>query len=396
MMLSYLSKASGIGGAIKSKPEDFIVEEIASDGFVFEIDRPVTRPDEEGKFTHFVLQKRDWSTSSVLHEIAKRLGVGKKRFSFAGTKDKISLSTQLVSAFDISKEKLLALRIKDIQINGAWLASDKVRLGQLLGNRFIIKVEEAMDGAEEKVTKISEELGGAFPNYFGEQRFGTTRRNTHIIGEKLLQGRFEDAVRIFLCDTEGENNAQASGARKVLAESGDYGQALKNYPKHLRLERTVLAHLEKYPGNYANALRKLPRSILLLFVHAFQSHIFNMLLSERVAKGDITLEEGEYYCGETLGFPDIKKTEAEGWVVGKLIGHETPLNEREKALLEETGIRKEDFRMRAMPEIASKGAYRTLMAPLKNFNFNSDTFRFALPAGSYATMALREFLDKKQ
>ncbi len=396
MMLSYLSKTSGISGTIKPRPEDFVVEEIASDGPVLEIDKAVIKPDKEGKFTQFVLQKKDWSTSSALHEIGKRLGVGKKRFSFAGTKDKVSLSTQVVSAFDVPKEKLLALKIKDIKINGAWLAEDKVRLGQLLGNRFTIKVEGAMDGAEEKVEQIHKELGGVFPNYFGEQRFGTTRMNTHIIGEKLLQGRFENAVRIFLCDTEGERNTQASEARKALAESGDYGQALRNYPKHLRLERTVIAYLDNYPGNYANALRRLPRSILLLFVHAFQSHLFNILLSERVAKGDITLEEGEYYCGVTYGFPDIKKTEAEGWMVGKLIGYETPLNEREKALLEETGIRKEDFRMRAMPEIASKGAYRTLMAPLKDFNFNADTFRFELPAGSYATAALREFIDKKR
>lgn len=394
-MLSYLSKTSGIGGTLKSKPEDFIVEEISSDGTVFEIDKPATRPDEEGEFINFVLQKKDWSTSSALHEIAKRLGVGKKRLGFAGTKDKVSLSTQLVSAFDVPKEKIVALKIKDIKINGAWLAKEKVRLGQLLGNRFTIRVEGADDGAQEKVAKIYEELGGIFPNYFGEQRFGTTRRNTHIIGEKLLQGKFEDAVRTFLCDTQGEKNIQASEARKALAESGDYKKALKEYPKHLRLERTVVAHLETYPGNYANALRKLPRSILLLFVHAFQSHLFNILLSERVAKGSIELEEGEYYCGETSGFPDIKKTEAEGWIVGKLIGCDTPLNEKENALLEELGIRKENFRMRQMPEIASKGTYRTIMAPLKDFNFNSDTFRFALPAGSYATVALREFLDKK-
>ena len=32
------------------------------------------------------------------------------------------------------------LRIKDISINGAWSASEKVNLGALLGNRFRIRV----------------------------------------------------------------------------------------------------------------------------------------------------------------------------------------------------------------------------------------------------------------
>jgi tRNA(Glu) U13 pseudouridine synthase TruD len=123
--------------------------------------------------------------------------------------------------------------------------------------------------------------------------------------------------------------------------------------------------------------------------------MFNRLLSDRIAEGNIELEQGEYYCGEHMGFPDIGKSEAEGWIAGKLIGYQTPLNDREHLLLEELGIGKEAFRCKWMPEISSKGTYRTLFSPLKDFNFNDDTFRFALPAGCYATMALREFLDDK-
>ena len=403
-MLTYLSKTSGINGDLKSRPEDFIVEEIGSDGTVFEIDKTVIKPDEEGKFVQFILQKKNWSTSSALSELAKRFGLSQKRFNSAGTKDKLSISTQLASAFSISKEKLLAVQIKDIKITGAWIAKDKVRLGQLLGNRFTLTARNCENNAQEKIAKILPELNRTFPNYFGEQRFGSTRKNTHIIGEKILQGNTEEAVRIFLCDSEGKEAQEALQARKSFADSGDHTAALKYYPKYLRLERSVLAYLERYPGDYTNALRRLPRNILLLFVHAFQSHIFNSLLSERLAGGMPELEKGEYYCGETLGFPDVSKAEAEGWVMGKLIGYDTPLNEREKMMLEKLGIAKEAFRLKSLPEIASKGTYRTLFAPLKDFNFNTDThigsdvsalFRFALPAGSYATVAMREFLDSK-
>jgi len=115
-----------------------------------------------------------------------------------------------------------------------------------------------------------------------EQRFGSTRRNTHLIGLKILRGRFDEAAHLFLCDTKGEENQQATQARKDLEETGDYKKALKEFPKYLRLERKVIAYLEKYPGNYANALRRLPRSILLLFIHALQSHIFNQSLSQRI------------------------------------------------------------------------------------------------------------------
>jgi tRNA pseudouridine13 synthase len=395
-MLSYLSKTSGIGGTIKSRPEDFIVEEVLDDGTVLEVDRQFSRDDGEGRFTHFVLQKRDWATSSALHEIAKRLKIGQRRLSSAGTKDKTAVSVQLASVFDIPKEQVLGLEIKDISINGAWYAKDKVRMGQLLGNRFTIKVEGASGDSEGKVEQISSELGGRFPNYFGEQRFGSTRRNTHLIGMEMLKGKFEEAVGMFLCDTKGEQNPQAREARKALEGTGDYRQALQDFPRHLRLERKAIAYLAEHPDGHADALKNLPRPVLLMFIHAVQSHMFNNMLSDRIKEGVLEPEKGEYYCGETDGFPDIRKFQDSGWVVGKLIGYESPVNERENALLDGLGIGKDDFRMQAMPEIASKGTYRTLLAPIKDFSFNASTFRFVLPAGSYATVAMREFLDKKR
>ena len=210
----------------------------------------------------------------------------------------------------------------------------------------------------------------------------------------------EGALISFLCDSGGETNETALSARKSLASSRDFTAALQEFPKHLRLERSMIAYLAKNPGKHANAFRQLPRNILLLFVHAFQSHLFNTLLSDRIAEGPLELEEGEYFCGETLGFPDIGKTEAEGWICGKIIGYGSPLNTREQELMEELGIEKEAFKLKHLPEIRSKGTYRTLLAPLKGFSVSSSErsafFRFSLPSGSYATVAMREFMDGKR
>jgi tRNA pseudouridine13 synthase len=399
MDLAYLSRTPGIGGAIKSAPEDFLVEELAPDGTIFEFDRQTAHPDESGPYLHFVLQKNNWSTSSAISEISKRLHTSQSNFNFAGSKDKLAITTQLASVRGSSKEAILGMRIKDISINGVWSALGRVQLGDLLGNRFTIRVRDASDGAADKVAAIADELGGRFPNYFGEQRFGSSRRNTHLVGEKLLKGEVEDAAIMYLCDSEGEMHAEATLARKELVETRDFVRALQSFPRHLRLERSMLAHLAKRPDDYSGALCSLPRNILLMFIHAYQSDLFNRLLSERLIEGGgaLELEEGEYFCGDTLGFPDLNKTEGEGWISAKLIGYNTPLNRREKELFDTLGIQKDAFRMKAIPEIASKGTYRTLLAPLKDFNFNGDTttFSFALPSGSYATVAMREFMDSK-
>ena len=369
-MLSYLSPTSGIVGTIKNSPEDFIVEEIASDGTIFELNKKIEKNTKDGKFVHFVLQKKDWSTADAIKIIAKNLRISISRLNFAGTKDKIATTTQLVSCFGIDKEKIENLNIKDIRINGTWYENEKLNLGDLVGNRFRIKVENTKSNSEQTVKRIFEELNGRIPNYFGEQRFGTTRKNTHIVGEKIIRNRLKDAMMTFLCDSEGEEHEESKLARKELLATKDFEQALKIFPKHLRLERSAIAHLAEHENDFAGAFRKLPRNILLLFIHAFQSYMFNILLSEKI-------KNKENLQGE-----------------GNIIGYESELTERENKLLEELGIRKEDFKIKSLPEISSKGTKRALLVELKDFSFVNDVFRFSLPSGSYATVAMREFLDE--
>ncbi len=392
MKLSYLSSESkSVSGTIKQEPSDFAVEEIMPDGTVLSLDTHISRPDSGSSFVHFVVQKENWSTTDAVREIASRLRMSPKRINYSGTKDKRALTTQLMSAFGAKKEDVLGLKISGMKILGAWHAQEKAEIGSLLGNRFKIKVTGEMD--ETIVRDIASELRGKFPNYFGPQRFGGSRGNTHKIGEMLIRSDLRGAVESYLLDTEGETNSYAVEARKKLAEEKDYKKALQYFPKHLRLERLLLIHLAQQPNDYGNALRKLPRQILLLFVHAFQSHLFNIALSERLAEGELKPEEGEYYCGENYGFPDVeKKMEAGRWIAGRIIGYETELNEREKRILEDFNVRKQDFKMKALPEVNSKGTYRALLAPMKDFDYSNNVFAFSLPSGSYATSALREFI----
>lgn len=391
---SYLAPSSGIGGEIKFGPESFLVEEIMLDGTVLEQGKKVEREGAEGKFTHFVMEKKDWTTAAAVKEISKRLHVGQSRFDYAGTKDKTAVSVQLMSVFDIPPEKILAVRAKDISILGAWSAAEKVKMGDLLGNRFTVGWRGENSEAEEKVPAINLELGGKFPNYFGPQRFGSTRHNTHIIGEMMVARQFEEAAMEFLCATEGELNEKSVEARKALAEHMDFARALEEFPKHLRPERTMLTWLAKSANDFIGAFRQLPRPTLLMFVHAFQSYLFNEMVSERIKEGEMAPEEGEYFCAERAGFPVVEE-KGDAWLCGRIVGYETKPNAREQEILDRHGISPRDFKIKSIPEISSKGAYRTLLAPYVDFSFTENKFRFSLPSGSYATSLLREFMDAK-
>lgn len=395
-----LTRRAGMGGAIKQTPEDFVVKEITSRGITLQ---PNVKYDAGalgladapgGKHIAFVLQKRNWNTMGALITIAKKLGHGRKSIGYAGTKDKNAVTVQLASVFHPQEFDMASIRIKDLQINGFW-RSDGVELGSDLGNAFEVIVRNA--ASPESARRIAEELEGRIPNYFGPQRFGE-RMNNQKVGLAILKGDFESAVMEYLTDTANERNAKVVEARSRLKENMNFEEALGHFPRFLKGERTVLAYLSKYPKNYANAIRLLPRGLAMMFIHAVQALIFNEELEQRVEKDDFRsriFSRSDFY-----GFPNMEEIVNEGkFPVAPLIGYETKEEEvSEHALetMERLGISRELFRISGLQELSMKGGYRPLLAPVKDLSCeevgNDVKLSFSLPKGSYATVLLDEFI----
>ncbi|MEM4295281.1 MAG: tRNA pseudouridine(13) synthase TruD [Candidatus Anstonellales archaeon] len=384
---------------IKKEPDAFIVEEITKDGRQLEINKYNGFTGGEGDFLYFVMQKKDWATDIAIKKIAKSLYLSKKRFSFAGSKDKRALTVQLACLFagknakeHLIEEKLLNIKIKGIDILECYYSNKKLNIGDLKGNRFTIKIN---DYSRYSIKFLSEH-GNVFPNYFGPQRFGETRMISHIIGYFIVKGLFKEAVMTYLTYTSNSEPQKIKEARHMLKNEQNFKEALKYFPKSLKHERTLLAHLSKYENDYVNALRHLPRQTLLMFVHALQSYIFNMQLSYKLLNG-ITKEENEYYCKkDALGFPLIEeKTENNGYLCMPIIGYETKTTKEQDELLANIGIKKEDFKIRSIPELSLKGSYRVCFAPFIDFKELDGNVSFKLPAGSYATIFLNEIAQIK-
>ena len=360
------------------KPDEFVVEEITLDGSIFEVGAAVEKAGEaleKNYFTRFVLEKKEGNTEQALRELAFFLHVKPSRFNYAGTKDRNAITTQLCSVFALPLERLLQAngRVKDLRINGAWVSKEKVRLGDLQGNRFTLILNEENCGVKPDAQKIFakvESAGFLFPNFFGLQRFGSLRRNTAEVGGFLLKGDFQGAVWNYLAFSEGEKDEESVAGRKRLAEEKDFANALGYFPRHLKYERMMLEHLAKSPNDFVGALGKMPRHLVLMFIHAFQSKLFNEMLEERMNEGNWNAEEK-----------------------GLLVGGDSVLGEREKLLLEREGLSPDSFKIKQMPFLSSKGGERAFFAELKGFEVVEETsesvkVRFSLESGCYATVAL--------
>ncbi|HDL15610.1 MAG TPA: tRNA pseudouridine(13) synthase TruD, partial [Euryarchaeota archaeon] len=292
----FISNTPGVKGKLRQVVDDFSVDEVFED----------SRQDDEGEYLHLIMEKRNWDTMRAVGNISRALHISRKRFGYAGTKDKRAVTKQRMSVWNIEKENLGVLNLKDIKLYNFIRSDERVNLGDLLGNKFKITIRKTegdishiKEVMQETVSQLS--LGGV-PNYFGYQRFGTVRPNTHLVGKKIIQGDLDGAVMQYLARPYPGEREDARDARETLSETGDFKKALEVYPGRLNYERNMLDALVKNPRDFAGALRRLPKKLRKMLVHACQSHIFNEVLSGAIAEGINIRNENIKLLGYKSGF----------------------------------------------------------------------------------------------
>lgn len=403
----------GLGGKLRKTPDDFVVDEIS-----------VLPPaDEDGPFVIAKIWHRNWEQNRLVRRLGSNLHIGRSKIGFAGTKDGRAVATQLMS-FNATLEAVRSLEIPEVKILDAYRARRMISIGDLIGNSFQIRVadidpEKDVDRICDSVEAKLEQAGGS-PNFFGIQRFGSIRSITHLIGKDLVRGDLESAVMRYVANPIEDEDSEANQARRTLEETRDFERAYREFPMKLSFERTMIGYMKKNPDDYLGALRTLPYNLLMMFVHAYQSYLFNRILSERIRRGlSIRLPEvGDLILPLTKSsVPDhdnpilvtednlVKATknakEGKAFVSGLLYGMDSPfaqgkMGEIEQSIIETESISRQDFRIVGLREASSKGTRRELLSPCKDLSVergkDSVLFRFSLNKGCYATTLLREFM----
>lgn len=121
--------------------------------------------------------------------LAKLVHAKSSVFSYAGTKDRRGVTTQEIRAYRVQAQRLKGLNrtLKGIILGNFEYVQERLTLGQLSGNHFIITLRDVQgerEDIEQAMTSLKE-VG--FINYYGLQRFGTSAVPTHYIGEILIE-----------------------------------------------------------------------------------------------------------------------------------------------------------------------------------------------------------------
>lgn len=282
-------------------------------------------------YLHFTVYKENRETMEIASTIIKYLRVPNKTVKYAGTKDRRGVTCQ---RFSIHKGKVARINSLTKGLNGAVLGlfaySDRgLGLGDLQGNEFHIAIRDVGlyddnkgENLEQTIQRSFDSLSQkGFINYFGLQRFGTFSISTHKLGIYLLKENWTNAVELILAEQD-RILPESVEARRIWASLKDAAAAAKLMPRRCLAEHSVLNQLAKekkvdgaYAANsYFKAIMQIPRNLRLIYVHAYQSYIWNLVVSRRFELFGLEVQEGDLVM--------VEEKCAEGKIVTEIVDGE--------------------------------------------------------------------------
>lgn len=178
-------------------------------------------------------------------------------------------------------------------------AKEPLRLGQLKGNHFTIALRNVTATDDEISAALTSLRDNGFVNYYGLQRFGTVATvPTQEIGKALLQGNWNEAIDLILKPRSGEFLDMAE-AREIYSKTKDAKAALDKIQRQDKIEAKLLRGIVQCgKTNPQGALDALPRNARTMYIHAYQSFVWNHLVSRRIKElgnkpivGDLVYEK---------------------------------------------------------------------------------------------------------
>src|SRR5262245_23590659 len=381
---------------LKQQPDDFRVDEI-----------PTVEAGSAGAFAFYRLEKRGWTTPDALAAIRRRWKVDLRRLSHGGLKDRHAHTIQHFTIYNGPEKDLTHGTFQVTYLGRVPIAytSEQFRV-----NRFEITLRSlgAADVARAEAA-LPEIADVGIPNYFDDQRFGSVGNGTAFVARELVLGNFEGALRLALARPYEHDRADAKREKAILnARWGDWPAAKAELPRgHAR---SIVDYLVHHPTDFKGACARLRPELQGLYLSAWQSHLWNRMLSRWLADHvpadqliRMRLKTSDVVMPKSM--PESARAE---WDQLSLplpsarlkLDPEASWSDVVTAVMADEGIPLEGMRIRGMQKPFFSKGERAAEIPVGNLTSETGDdelnrgrrkllLRFELPRGAYATMLIK-------
>nr|XP_057932534.1 pseudouridylate synthase 7 homolog isoform X1 [Doryrhamphus excisus] len=393
-------------------------------------------PRNRGSFCHFVLYKENRDTMDAINVLSKFLRLRPNMFSYMGTKDKRAITVQEIAVLKITAERLAHLNkcLMNLKLGNFSYKNHPLKLGELQGNHFTVVIRN-ISGTDTQVHQAVTSLKQTgFINYYGMQRFGTTAVPTQQVGRAILKNDWNQVVDLILKPRPGAEKEFLVRCREEWAKTQDPEAALKKLPNKRCVEGQLLRGLSKFgKKNIVTAFGLIPRNNRLMYIHSYQSVVWNTMVSRRIEAFGLKAVEGDLVLQGTKAHilsEEEAKSQSIHDIVMPLPGYDViypshHVGKGYRELLSSDGLDIDNMRHK-VKDYSLAGAYRRVLIRPSDVNweviqyddpkislvhtdfekmenkpapvFNKEgkyralRLEFSLPPSTYATMAIREVL----
>ncbi|XP_012602147.2 pseudouridylate synthase 7 homolog isoform X3 [Microcebus murinus] len=200
-------------------------------------------PKSRGSYCHFVLYKENKDTMDAINVLSKYLRVKPNIFSYMGTKDKRAITVQEIAVLKITAQRLAHLNkcLMNFKLGNFSYQKNPLKLGELQGNHFT------------------------------------------VVLRAILQNSWTEVMDLILKPRSGAEKGYLVKCREEWAKTKDPAAALRKLPVKRCVEGQLLRGLSKYGmKNIVSAFGIIPRNNRLMYIHSYQSYVWNNMVSKRI------------------------------------------------------------------------------------------------------------------
>jgi tRNA pseudouridine13 synthase len=255
---------------LKRLPEDFHVEELTT-----------ARSWDQGRYTLYRLTKRGLGTIEAVQAICRRWNLASRQVSYGGLKDRHAVTIQYLTIVDGPRK---SIKETSFELEPVGRLDYPYSPQHFRGNRFVIVVRDlSRKHADLAMTQLQVAASDGLPNYFDDQRFGSVGVSGQFIGHAWLKGDHETALRLALVEPNPFDRSGVKAQKAVVREFwGRWAEAKSRLDRSST--RSIVTYLVDHPTDYRGAFARLKRELRSLYFSAFQSHLWNLMLSHLIER----------------------------------------------------------------------------------------------------------------